>query len=102
MIVIWTPEAEQDRADIWDYITADNPVAAVKMDNHFSESAIRLKSSQQWAFPARSPVLVSYSLIIIIVWCMKSARMKILYGYCPWLVHFVNGRLFNTPFTLLA
>ena len=28
MIVIWTPEAEQDRADIWDYIAADNPGAA--------------------------------------------------------------------------
>ncbi|WP_347888801.1 type II toxin-antitoxin system RelE/ParE family toxin [Nitrosomonas europaea] len=28
MIVVWTPEAEQDRADIWDYIAADNPGAA--------------------------------------------------------------------------
>lgn len=27
MIVVWTPEAEQDRADIWDYIAADNPRA---------------------------------------------------------------------------
>ncbi|QOJ09280.1 type II toxin-antitoxin system RelE/ParE family toxin [Nitrosomonas sp. H1_AOB3] len=28
MIVVWTPEAEQDWADIWDYIAADNPGAA--------------------------------------------------------------------------
>lgn len=42
MIVIWTPEAEQDRADIWDYIAADNPVAAVRMDELFSDAATRL------------------------------------------------------------
>lgn len=42
MIVVWTPEAEQDRADIWDYIAADNPGAAVRMDELFSEAAARL------------------------------------------------------------
>ena len=42
MIVIWTPEAEQDRADIWDYIAADNPGAAVRMDELFSDAAARL------------------------------------------------------------
>lgn len=30
MSVIWTPEAEQDRADVWDYIAADNPLAAAR------------------------------------------------------------------------
>jgi hypothetical protein len=34
--VVWTPEAEQDRADILDYIAADNPHAAVRMDELFS------------------------------------------------------------------
>lgn len=42
MIVVWTPEAEQDRADIWDYIAADNPGAAVRMDQLFSDAAARL------------------------------------------------------------
>jgi len=42
MIVIWTPEAEQDRADIWDYIVADNPGAAVHMDELFSGAAEQL------------------------------------------------------------
>ena len=42
MIVIWTPEAEQDRADIWDYIADDNPGAAVRMDELFSDAAARL------------------------------------------------------------
>lgn len=42
MRVIWTPEALQDRADIWDYIVADNPRAAVHMDELFSAAAGRL------------------------------------------------------------
>lgn len=42
MTVVWTLEAEQDRADIWDYIAADNPVAAVRMDELFSDAAARL------------------------------------------------------------
>jgi toxin ParE1/3/4 len=40
--VIWTPEAQQDRADIWDYIAADNPRAAANMDELFSDAATRL------------------------------------------------------------
>ena len=42
MIVIWTPEAEQDRIDIWDYIAADKPGAAVRMDKLFSDAAAKL------------------------------------------------------------
>ena len=42
MIVIWTPEAEQDRLDIWEYIALDSPAAAVRMDRLFSEAASRL------------------------------------------------------------
>ena len=41
MIVVWTPEAEQDRADIWDDIAADNSGAAVRMDEIFSDAAAR-------------------------------------------------------------
>ncbi|MDF1483469.1 type II toxin-antitoxin system RelE/ParE family toxin [Extensimonas sp. H3M7-6] len=42
MIVFWTPEAERARADIWDYIAADNPGAAARMDVLFSTAAARL------------------------------------------------------------
>ncbi|NCN70797.1 MAG: type II toxin-antitoxin system RelE/ParE family toxin [Rhodoferax sp.] len=42
MRVLWTPEALQDRIDIWDYIANDNPLAAVHMDELFSDSANRL------------------------------------------------------------
>jgi toxin ParE1/3/4 len=39
--VIWTPEAEQDRDDIWNYLAADNLVAATLMDELFSDAAAR-------------------------------------------------------------
>jgi addiction module RelE/StbE family toxin len=42
VIVVWTPEAEQDRADIWDSIAVDKPGAAVRMDELFSNAAARL------------------------------------------------------------
>lgn len=42
MRVLWTPEALQDRADVWDYIAADNPRAAARIDALFSEAAARL------------------------------------------------------------
>lgn len=42
MELFWTPEAIQDRADIYDYIEADNPAAALALDALFSEKAARL------------------------------------------------------------
>lgn len=42
MRVIWTPEAQQDRASIWDYIASDNLSAAARMDELFSDAAARL------------------------------------------------------------
>jgi len=38
--LLWTSEAQQDRADIWDYIAMDNPQAATSMDESFSDAAI--------------------------------------------------------------
>lgn len=42
MRVAWTPEAEQDRDDIWDTLAADNPLAAARMDQLFTEAAAKL------------------------------------------------------------
>ena len=42
MKVRWTPEAQDDRAQIFDYIVADSPRSAVKMDELFSKAAARL------------------------------------------------------------
>jgi toxin ParE1/3/4 len=47
VIVFWTPEALQDRRDIWDYIASDNPIAAARMDTLFSDAAARLKDHPQ-------------------------------------------------------
>ena len=42
MKVVWTPEALEDRTDIWDTIAADSPTAAVRIDELFSNAAARL------------------------------------------------------------
>jgi len=40
--VRWVAAANQDRAEIIDYIAIDNPRAALKMDGLFSEAAAKL------------------------------------------------------------
>lgn len=42
MKVFWASAAEQDRVDIIDYISQDNPLAAIRMDELFAEAAGRL------------------------------------------------------------
>lgn len=42
MELFWTPESIQDRAGIYDYIDADNPIAALELDEVFSEKAALL------------------------------------------------------------
>jgi toxin ParE1/3/4 len=47
MNVIWTPEAEQDRLIIWDYIASKNRLAAIRMDELFSDAVIQLAEYPQ-------------------------------------------------------
>lgn len=42
MALRWTPEAVQDREAIYDYIEADNPIAALALDERFEVGAGRL------------------------------------------------------------
>ena len=69
MRVIWTPEAQQDRADVWDYIATDNPRAAARMDGLFSDAAARLADhpmlGQQGKIPGTRELLPheSYRLV---------------------------------------
>lgn len=42
MKIRWTLAAEQDRADIVDFIAQDNPLAAIRMDEIFSAAVGRL------------------------------------------------------------
>lgn len=55
MKVIWTPEAQQDRADVWDYIAADNPRAAARMDALFSDTGARLAEHPKLGRPGQIP-----------------------------------------------
>jgi len=53
--VVWTPEAQQDRADVWDYIAADNPCAAARIDEIFSDAAARLIQHPMVGKPGKNP-----------------------------------------------
>ncbi|MBJ7312542.1 type II toxin-antitoxin system RelE/ParE family toxin [Rugamonas sp. CCM 8940] len=53
MRVIWTPEALQDRTDIWDYIAADSPRAAARMDELFSDAAAKLADHPKLGRPGK-------------------------------------------------
>jgi toxin ParE1/3/4 len=52
--VIRTPEALQDREDIWDHITTDKPRAAARMDRLFGNAAASLAE-----FPMRGRVSIA-------------------------------------------
>jgi addiction module RelE/StbE family toxin len=43
MKVIWASSAEQDRADIIEFISLDNPIAAIAMDELFAEVSLQLE-----------------------------------------------------------
>lgn len=49
----WTPEAIQDRETIYDYIEADNPIAALTLDELFEEKAGRLTDHPGLGRPGR-------------------------------------------------
>jgi toxin ParE1/3/4 len=51
--LFWTPEAAQDRDEIYDYIEADNPVAALDLDEMFSDKAARLVDHPGLGRPGR-------------------------------------------------
>lgn len=55
MKVRWTPEAEDDRAQIFDYIAADSPRSAIKMDELFGKAAARLADHPQYGRTGRIP-----------------------------------------------
>ena len=53
MKVLWTPEAEQDRSDIWLHLAADNPRAAARTDELFSDAAARLADHPKLGRPGK-------------------------------------------------
>nr|WP_314627025.1 type II toxin-antitoxin system RelE/ParE family toxin [uncultured Noviherbaspirillum sp.] len=55
MRVVWTPEAEQDRVDIWHYIAEDKPAAAERLDRLFSNAASNLARLPTLGKPGKIP-----------------------------------------------
>jgi toxin ParE1/3/4 len=53
--VRWTSEAEQDRADIWDFIAADSPRAAARIDQLLGAAAETLSEFPRRGRPAKAP-----------------------------------------------
>ena len=53
MELFWTPEAAQDRDEIYAYIEADNPVAAMALDERLAEKASRLLDHPGLGRPGR-------------------------------------------------
>jgi plasmid stabilization system protein ParE len=41
--VVWTPEAENDRNNIWEYIASEDPRAALRIDQLFSDWVTKLE-----------------------------------------------------------
>ena len=59
MSVVRTSEALQDRADIREYVAADSPSAAARMDELFSVAAARLTEHPNRGKRGRFPALES-------------------------------------------
>lgn len=53
MRVVWTPEALQDRQEIWDFIMSDNLQAAIRMDQLFSNTVAKLADFPQLGQPGK-------------------------------------------------
>jgi len=55
MKIIWTSQAEDQRSDIYDYIAADSPRAAARMDILFDNAADRLAIFPERGKPGALP-----------------------------------------------
>lgn len=53
MRVVWTPEALRDRLDVWDYIAAENPKAAARLDELLSDAAAKLSDHPRLGKPGK-------------------------------------------------
>lgn len=55
MRVLWALAAEQDRADVVDFIAQDNPLAAIRMDELFGTAIDRLAEHPLMGRPGQIP-----------------------------------------------
>lgn len=68
-VLFWTAEALRDRDEIYDHIETDNPLAALALDELFSEKAARLVDHPALGRPGRvagtRELVVSSSFILV-------------------------------------
>lgn len=80
MELFWTPEAIQGRSEIYDYIEADNPVAALTLDELFAEKARYLVDHPGLGRPGR--VAGTRELVVhpnyILVYDVAGNRVRVL------------------------
>ena len=80
MELFWTPEAIRDRDDIYDYIEADNPLAALALDELFSARAAMLVDHPHSGREGRVPD--TFELVVhsnyMLVYDTSDKRLRIL------------------------
>lgn len=89
MDLFWTPAAIQDRDEIYDYIEADNPVAALALDELFSEKAGRLLDHPGLGQPGRivgtRELVVHQNYILVYDQVGDLVRvLRVLHAARPW------------------
>lgn len=80
MKLVWTRPAQEDRRAIRDYIAGDNPIAALAMDELFSEKAARLANIPEMGKPGRvqgTRELVAHRSYILI-YAVKADQVQVL------------------------
>jgi len=82
--VHWTPEALRDRDDIYDYIAADSPSAAERMDTIFRNAADRLVDHPDMGRRGELPgTRELFPHKNITAWCTKWMKPPIPFGFSP-------------------
>jgi len=80
MELLWTPEAVRDRDDIYDYIEADNPFAALEIDDLISDGTAMLqdhpKLGRAGSVPGTFELVIHSSYMV--VYDIVEQRVRIL------------------------
>lgn len=80
MIAQWTPEAIQDREQIYDFIEGNNPLAAPQLDNLVSSSVANLSEYPEMGREGR--VLGTREFVVhanyVIVYDVRDNSMRVL------------------------
>lgn len=78
MKLAWTPEAIADRAAIYDYIEADNPRAALELDEQFARRASQLLIHPLIGRSGRVPftreLVVRPDYLLVMTWTVRHSE----------------------------